>query len=274
MHPVMRRSLAAVALALVVVLRVAGPAAAEGTGDAWVGDGEIGAGAGNDNASPGGSGGGGGGSACTYAALDPEASAIADELASKNWGTPRGDGPGAWYRKTCPDGTGTVIWIPARGVGPAVLAQQAFDRTNIPLPGIQLNPSSSNDQVVNVSTWLWVDNFQAVSATASAGPVTVTVTARPVSLEWSMGNGDTVTCASGGTPYDTTRSPEAQRTDCTYTYRHSSASRPDGTFTIRGTSVWHVTWVASGVVASGDLGFINRSSEINVRVTEIQTVHE
>lgn len=270
----MRRPLATVALVLVVMFSVAGPATAEGSGDAWVGDGEIGAGAGNDGASPGGGGGGSGSSACTYTALDPEASAIADELADKSWGTPRGDGPGTWYRKTCPDGSGTVIWVPSRGIAPAVLAQQAFDRTTIPLPGIHLNPSSSNNQVVNVATWLWIDNFQSVSATASAGPVSVTVTARPVRLEWSMGNGDLVRCANGGTPYDTTRAPEAQRTDCSYTYRHSSASQPDGTFTIRGTSVWHVTWVASGAIASGDLGFINRSADISVRVAEIQTVHE
>lgn len=127
---------------------------------------------------------------------------------------------------------------------------------------------------MNVPTWLWVDGFQPVSASASAGAVTVTVTARPVRVDWSTGTGDTVSCAGAGTPYDKARPPEEQRTACSYTYRRSSASRPAGAFALRATTVWHVTWAATGVSASGDFGFVNRSADVAVRVAEIQALNE
>jgi hypothetical protein len=270
------RLLAALALACVLSLGVATPAFADGSGDGWLDPGgDINAGAGDDGSSPGGgTGGGGSSSGCTYTPVTQELSDIADRLADNGWGNPGGDGEGAWYRKICPDGTGTMVWIPAGGVDPAVLAEQAFDRTQIPLPGVHLNPPDGTDQIVNVPTWMWVDNFSAVSASASAGGVTVTVTARPVRVDWSMGNGDSVSCSDGGTPYDNGRTPESQQSDCTYTYRRSSATRSSGTFTIRATTRWHATWAATGVNASGDLGFIGRSTDIVVRVGEIQTVHE
>lgn len=270
----MRRRVAAVALGCVVVLAVATPALADGSGDGWLGPGgDINAGAGEDGSSSGG-GGGGGGSGCTYTPVGQDISDTADRLADHGWGNPGGDGEGAWYRKICPDGTGTLVWIPAGGVDPAVLAEQAFDRAQIPLPGVELSPPEGTDQVVNVATWMWVDNFTAISASATAGAVTVTVTARPVRVDWSMGNGDTVSCPTGGTPYDNSRPPESQHSDCTYTYRRSSAAGSNGTFTMRATTRWHVTWVATGVAASGDLGFIGRSTDIVVRVAEIQAVHE
>lgn len=264
----------AVALGCVVLLGVTTSALADGSGDGWLGPGgDINAGAGDGGSSTGG-GGGGSGSGCTYTAVDQGVSDIADRLADHGWGNPRGDGEGAWYRKVCPDGSGTLVWIPARGVAPEVLAQQALDRAQVPLPGVELSPPEGTDQVVNVATWMWLDNFRAVSASASAGAVTVTVTARPVGVDWSMGNGDTVPCSTGGTPYDNSRTPESQHSDCTYTYRRSSASGDNGTFTIRATARWHITWTATGVAAGGDLGFIGRSTDVVVRVAEIQAVHE
>lgn len=274
MHAVMRRSFVAAALGCVMSLGAATPAVADGSGDGWLGTGgDINAGAGDDGSSPGG-GGGGSTTGCTYTPVDQHLSDIAGDLAANGWGNPGGEGEGAWYRKICPDGTGTMVWIPAGGVDPAAVAQQAFDRAQIPLPGVHLNPPEGTDQVVNVETWLWVDNFRAVSATASTGSVSVTVTAQPVRVDWSMGNGDTVSCPSGGTPYDNGRPPNSQRTHCSYTYRRSSASSPAGTFTMRAITRWHVTWVATGVNASGDLGFLGRTTDIIIRVAEIQTVHE
>jgi hypothetical protein len=275
MHTNLIRGAIATALVLGLLIAAALPARADGSGGAWgdPGSGDIGVDAG-DGAAAGGGGGGGSSSGCTYTSVDQNMSDIADDLASHGWGNPRGSGPGAWYRKVCPDGSGTVVWIPDGGVDPAVLAQQAFDQTNIPLPGAQLNPPSSSHQVVNLESWMWVDNWQTVSASATAGTITATVTAVPVRVVWSMGNGDQVTCNSAGTAYDPSVAPEAQHTDCSYTYRHSSASAQDGTFTVRATEEWHVTWSASGIVAGGDFGLINRNTDIAVRVAEIQAVHE
>jgi hypothetical protein len=177
-------------------------------------------------------------------------------------------------RQICSDGTGNVVWVPQAQVDPRVLAQQALDQTNVPLPGVGMNPGPPHDLVVNMATWLWVDNFGPVGASASAGPVTVTVTATPVSVRWSMGNGDVVTCNGAGARYDPSRSSDAQHTDCSYTYRRSSASAPSGTFVVQTTVTWNVTWTATGVAGGGALGPLTRTTSTPVRVSEIQTVNE
>ena len=155
------------------------------------------------------------------------------------------------------------------------LAQQASDRAPIPLPDVHLNPPESGEQVVNLTTWMWIDRsvWQPVSATASAGGVTVTATAAPESVRWAMGNGDVVTCAGPGTPYDPNRPSSEQQSDCSYVYRHSSASAPDGAFTATATITWHVTWTAAGVAGGGDLGTASRTTTFAVRVAEIQAVN-
>ncbi len=128
--------------------------------------------------------------------------------------------------------------------------------------------------IVNLETWLWLDNFAPVGASASAGGVTVSVSASPVSVRWSMGNGDEVLCTTSGTAYDPNRSPNDQHTDCSYTYRHSSAAEPEGRFTVTTTVTWHVIWTATGIAAGGDLGQLSRTTTTQVRVAEVQAVHE
>ena len=279
MRPVRRRGPACLALAGVLVVAGAGPAAANASADAWVSrETDIGASASTRDtvagtvatkpratASA---------AACTYTPLNEEMSAIADDLAARGWGTARGAGPGTWLRKICPDGTGTIVWGPTREVDPVVLARRALDQANIPVPVVQLNPPVGSKQVVNLPMWMWVENFAPVAASASAGSVAVTVTARPIRVVWSMGTGDTVTCEGGGVAYDASRPAEGQRTTCSYTYPHSSAASTSGQFAVRATATWRVTWTATGVRAGGDLGVVNRSTVTAVTVAEIQTLHQ
>jgi hypothetical protein len=289
MHAVLSRVAAASVLAAVVTAVSAVPAFADGgQADGWVDSqaGAIGAGARSGGQSDGsgggrrGSGGGGGGGgvvSCTYTKVDQQTSVMADNMASSGFGEPRGSGPGAWYRKMCTDGTGNVVWGGAAAapvIDPAALARQAFDQTKVPLPAARFNPSPPQDLIVNLATWLWVDNYAPVRASASAGPVTVTVTAAPSGVRWAMGNGDAITRGNRGTAYDKNRPPESQRTDCSYTYRRSSAAAPNERFTVSTTVTWHVTWTASGVAASGDLGNLSRTTSTQVRVAEIQAVHQ
>jgi hypothetical protein len=184
------------------------------------------------------------------------------------------DGPGNWYGKVCPDGSGSIVWIPLAGpaVDPAAVAQEALDRASIPGPGIHLNPDGR--QYVNLETWLWVDGWRSVSVTAAVGGVSVTVTARPDRVEWSMGDGGRVICNGPGTAFDRHRSADGQHTNCSYTFHRSSTDQPGGAYSVRATSVWHVTWTATGAAqTSGDLGLIRRSDATAVRVSEIQAVN-
>ena len=169
-----------------------------------------------------------------------------------------------------------MVWLPTRAVDLRALAQQASDRAPIPFPDVHLNPPEGGEQVVNVTTWLWIDQsvWQPVSATASAGGVTVRATAAPESVRWAMGNGDTVNCAGPGTAYDPDRPASEQHPDCSYVYRRSSASAPGGAFTASATITWHVTWTAAGVAGGGDLGTSARTTTFAVRVAEIEAVNQ
>lgn len=275
-------TLPAAAAGVLLFVVSAAPAFADGTADAWNNGDSIGAGAtspGSDAGSPKGKGGTGGGSAkptCTYEALAPEFQTKADKMSENGWEEENGDGPGLWYRKSCIDAngssSGTVVWIPKR-VDTAALARQALQNTPLPTPLIGMNPRQG--QVVHVPTWLWIEEaaWAPLSATASAGGVTVQATAGPRSVIWDMGNGDKFTCEGPGRPYDQTRRDAEQRPTCSYTYRHSSAAAPGGAFPVTATVVWRVRWAVVGGGGGGDLGTASRTATVAVRVAEIQTLN-
>ena len=160
---------------------------------------------------------------------------------------------------------------PSPGGGPAVdpvvLAQEARARLAIPAPEIRLNPSTRQDQLVQVATWMWVDSstWGSRSATAAVPGVAVTATAAAQRVVWDMGNGDRVTCTGPGTPYDTSRGEAEQRSDCSYTYRHA------GYFTVTATVEWAAAW--SGPGAGGSLPTLTRSASVPVRVVEGQAIN-
>jgi hypothetical protein len=271
------RVVAGVAIAL--LLSGAAPAWADGGGDAWTDDNEVGAEATDTGTPRGVSDSGSPVNPCRYSVLDTRMSDIADDMAVEGIGPPRGEEPGAWYRRTCDLGngntSGSIIWI-ADGVDPEQLAAQAEDRAPIPAPSIRMNPDAGDGSVVHVPTWLWIDGSQwvPVSAQASAGGVTVTATAAPQSVTWDMGNGDTVVCQGPGTPYDASRPASDQTTDCSYTYERSSASQPDGTYLVTATVSWNVTWTIVGAPGGGGLGASPRSESVAIPVAEIQALNQ
>jgi hypothetical protein len=242
-----------------------------GSSDAWTDGTGIGAHVSHDHSTAGTRGGGDG---CRYELLGADRGQSAEEMVHAGLIPQPPEGPGNWYAKICPDGSGSIVWLPLAGpaVDPATVAQEALDRASIPGPGIHLNPDGR--QYVNLETWLWVDGWRSVSATAEVGGVSVTVTARPLRVEWSMGDGGRVVCDGPGAAFDPHRSPDDQDTNCSYTFHRSSDDQPDGAYTVRATSVWHVTWTATGAgQTSGDLGLIRRSDAVAVRVSEIQAVN-
>ena len=113
--------------------------------------------------------------------------------------------------------------------------------------------------------WLWVSDWQQRSESASAAGVTATVTASPTQVRWDTGDGGVETCRGPGTPYDTSRPPEAQSTSCSHTYTSTT-----GALTITATQSWHVTYTATNG-QSGDLGVVSRTSTMPVDVHELVT---
>lgn len=172
--------------------------------------------------------------------------------------------------------TPAAAGAPARAPNPGGLAVQALNRTPLPAPAMTMSPNGTDiPLLVNLPTFLWIDaaQWRPVTASASAGPVTSTVTATPQRVIWSMGNGESVTCNGPGAPYVPSLSDDAQPSDCSYTYSASSARSPDKTFTVTATVEWRVTWTAVGAPGGGDLGLSRRSSTATVRVAELQVLN-
>jgi hypothetical protein len=163
----------------------------------------------------------------------------------------------------------------ADGVAPAdpqTLAQQAAAVLDLPTPDLHLNPEG--DQVVRLPAWLWIaaDQWEPRRVSASAGPVTTTVTATPARVTWDMGNGDEVQCDGPGTPYQPRYAGRPEATDCRYTYRRSSAGQPGEVYEVTATVHWELAWSATGAAGGGDLGTVPMSTTQPARVTQIQAL--
>ncbi len=277
MHRRLRVAAAAVA-GISLAVSLSAPAEGDGSGFGFTDGPSIGAGASETEPAKAPRR-GGSGSRCDYVQLDAEHSEATDRLARTGLWSPPGDGPGAWFRKICTSEngmlSGTIVWIPKRP-DPRQLARQALERVPLPDPAVRMNPSAGNGAVTNVPTWLWIDpsQWQPVSASASAGNVTVTTTATPDRVVFDMGNGDTMSCRGPGTPYDPSRPAAEQATGCAYTYRRSSAHRPDGRYRVTATIFYRVAWSASGIAAGGALPPVSQRSSVPLRVAEIQALNQ
>lgn len=156
-------------------------------------------------------------------------------------------------------------------ISSATLAQFAAADLRLPAPTIGMSPDG--DHVTQLPSWLWIDRGQwsARDRTATAGPVSATVTATPVRVDWDMGNGDTVTCDGPGRVYERRFAGRPEATDCRYTYRHSSATRAGAPFTVVATVVWDVSWTGSDG-AGGALGELTSTATRPVVVGEVQAL--
>lgn len=203
----------------------------------------------------------------------------------------RADGLAVLFVRICEDSvTGDVIsWqegialeLPAVDpIDPQQLALMARSRLPFPLPEVAFSPplvDQGDFLLVNLETWLWVENWQPFSASATAGGVVVTATATPVRQAWDFAPGRPAPeleggCDGPGTRYDTARPAEGQSTDCGFTFVHSSAGQPGDAYEGRLSVVWEVTWT-SNIGAGGDLGEVTRTTVQDVRVGEQQALNE
>jgi hypothetical protein len=182
---------------------------------------------------------------------------------------------GRWLSRTCENSeTGAVLeQTVADGaeVDVGALALQAAESVSISGPVLATSPAADSGLYVKVPTWLWVDGswWTDYEATANAGRVSATVTARPVATSWSMGDGSTLSCAGQGTPWRPGLAEDA--TSCSHTYVSSSDGEADRTFDLAATVTLEVSWTSS-TGASGTLPTITRSAAQPVRVAEIQAI--
>ncbi len=192
-------------------------------------------------------------------------------------------GTGAFYDVYCargpaPWGSGSVIftagqWVPIGGLTPRQLAEEALAKIRLDNPAIHMAPSpGGSGGLVGLPVWLWTSSgshtWGPLSASASAGAISVTIHASAVRIVWQMGDGHQVACAGAGTPYTADRGG-ANSPTCGYTYAKPSTGRPGGTYRVVATTTWHVVWRGggeSGVITT------TRTSAVDVRINQAQVI--
>jgi hypothetical protein len=249
----------------VVSTTVTDPGAPASTGD---GDGD-GAGAGDGKPA-----------ACTWLQV----------LVFEQWLLPAdADGqPGKWWQQYCNNNGWKAIPVfvpfgtpPAAvlQVSPGTLAERAANELRLPMPRVGLNPAPR--ALVNLPEWFWVplSSWEPLRQRTQAGAVWAVVVARPTATTWDPGDGSSpFTCRGPGTAYATSEPASAQQTDCSYSYRRSSADQPqsgpdpnDRFFTVTVTTTWSVTWTGAGG-SGGTLPPLTRSRSFRLAVAERDAV--
>lgn len=184
------------------------------------------------------------------------------------------------YAKVCPGQPVTYVWLTAAQAAaaqpsPEELAQRAYRQLVLAVPAIRTSPVVTVPQLVRVPTWLWVDAgmWSPRSRTAAVPGLTATATARPVRVNWSMGDGVTVQCQGPGTPYrDGEGRASAASPDCGHTYLRPSVGAPEGMFRVTATVEWAVSWVGGG--RAGTLPALASVASVMMRVTEAQALND
>ena len=179
-----------------------------------------------------------------------------------------GSGRGYWFWAADGDAEATDL------VDPVELAERAVERMDLVAPKIGATPLDPDAPLlVGMDAWFWVDNegersVGPITRTATAGPTTVTATARVVKTVWETGDGATVTCRSAGTPW-TPKLGTGPSPTCGHRYDRASSSQPDGVFEIRATTHWRVDW--SGAGQSGEITFTMTGAR-PLEVAELQVL--
>jgi hypothetical protein len=129
-----------------------------------------------------------------------------------------------------------------------------------PAPVLVTNPAAG-DHLVEVEAWFWVENWEPVTAPpATAGTVTVNVSARPTVLVVDPGHGSPAFTCTGRPPAcDRSLPAGAQSSPCSYTYSRA------GTFAATATLVYEVSFTSNVGVNQG-LGTIELSTTVDLAV--------
>lgn len=192
-------------------------------------------------------------------------------------------GDGAVYQCFQPQ-TGIVVltWAqdppPNSGAGPTPgdVAQLAIEYMELRAINIGIAPEPGADSVglVGMPVWMWASGpddhtFGPISASASAGGITITATARVHKITWDMGD-DTkpVVCRNPGTPYR----PEfgkQESPNCGHVYMTSSSREEGDKYTVTAISDWVVTWTGGGQSGVIRLNGLRRSVAIAVGEAQV-----
>jgi hypothetical protein len=180
---------------------------------------------------------------------------------------------------------GLEFWFamppPGLGPDPEQLAQRAMTTLDIPTPTPGRYPAGTLKDgrpytvVGPAYTWYWTDaaTFKPLSATATAGGISSTVTVTPSALTFTPGDGAAaVSCAGPGVAWNQRDGPwAASPVGCDYQYPHSSIHDPNGEVTATYGIRWTITWT-SNVGDDGTLPDLTTTANSTFAVAEVESV--
>ncbi|WP_256329467.1 hypothetical protein [Actinomyces ruminicola] len=173
----------------------------------------------------------------------------------------------------------TPVYVPAGQAAPepvidgATLARAAWDAVTIPTATIGYNPmvGQSRATVVGMDTWVWAtgDTPKEVRVTATAGPVSATVTATASRLTLQPKDG-TAQCTGFGIPW--TEDNDRLGTDCVIVFDRSSAHFKDSVTPVDVKVSYAITYSATDGT-TGTMNTHTTSTTTTIPVAEIQTIN-
>jgi hypothetical protein len=162
-----------------------------------------------------------------------------------------------------------------QGPTPRQVAQSAISQMNLRAIDIGIAPEPGKGSVglVGMPVWMWAANPDShtvgpATASATAGGITVTATARLQRITWDMGDGHTVTCTTAGTPYMPAYG-NRESPDCGHVYTSSSSAEPGDAFTVTATSDWVIKWQGAGQSGTIPLDGLTRSVQISIGEAQV-----
>lgn len=173
----------------------------------------------------------------------------------------------------------TIDWFPTGAqpdpvVDPEILAEYAYEVMDLVEPTLDWNPKIgevANASLVNLPTWMWVDDMAAVgdrSVTATAGPVSSTVTATT--------DGLSVTSPAGTVQCDASQARQSyaggveEASGCVLTFNRASWGYAQG-FPVAASAVWQATWT-SNQNEGGELESRTSAATTYIPVAESQAI--
>jgi hypothetical protein len=173
--------------------------------------------------------------------------------------------PGEYRHVYCGDERVGFFFFPdGEPVDPRFLAETVTITPSAPV--LRSSPSAA-DHLVDIEAWFWAESWEPIRRSATAGTVTVNVSAEPTSLIVDPGDGSApFTCPGPQPVYDLNLPASTQSSNCTHTYLRA------GNYTATATIVYDVSFT-SNVGVNGGLGTIEPSSATALAVAEAQAIN-